>query len=237
MSKGIFGTKVGMTQIWAEDGTAIPVTVVQAGPCVVLDKRTPERDGYSAVRVGFKPTDEKRLTRAEVGVFKKAGIAPMEIVREVRMEPKEAEGLKPGDQIKVDIFHKGQFVDVTGTSKGRGFAGVFRRWHMKGAARDSASSHEHHRHMGAVGQRKTPGKVWKGKRMPGHMGVERVTVQNLQVVEIDPENNLVLLRGAVPGHREGVLEIYSSAKGKPDRAVTAGGGGEAEEKKKPGTKK
>ena len=170
MAKGILGTKVGMTQIFAEDGTTIPVTVVQAGPCVVVDKATPERNEYSSVKVGFKPVDEKRLNKAEAGVFKKAGVPAMNVLAEFRLPPKEADALKVGDQIKVDIFHKGQFVDVTGISKGRGFQGVFRRHHMKGAARDTASSHEHHRHIGAVGQRKTPGKVWKGKRLPGHMG-------------------------------------------------------------------
>jgi large subunit ribosomal protein L3 len=239
MAKGILGTKVGMTQIFAEDGTTIPVTVVQAGPCVVIDKATLERNEYSAVKVGYLPIEQKHLNRVnspEAGVFKKAGVPAMEVVREFRLEPKEAEALKVGDQIKVDIFRKGQFVDVTGISKGRGFQGVFRRHHMKGAARDTASSHEHHRHIGAVGQRKTPGKVWKGKRLPGHMGVERVTIQNLQVVEIDPENNVLLLRGAVPGHKNALIEINPSAKHKADRPVVKAIEGEGDEKKKGGKK-
>ena len=228
MAKGILGTKVGMTQIFAEDGSVIPVTVLQAGPCVVIGKCTPEKQGYSSLRVGFKPVAEKKLTRPEAGVFKKAWEkakldpkdAPfLDVVHELRVDPKEAEAFKVGDQLKVDIFRKGQFVDVIGTSKGRGFQGVVKRWRMKGTARNSASAHEVHRHMGAVGQRKTPGKVWKGKHMPGHYGVERITVQNLQVVEIDVENNLLLLRGAVPGHREALVEVYPSSKGKADRPV------------------
>ncbi len=230
--KGIFGTKVGMTQYFAEDGSAIPVTVIQAGPLTVIGKCTEQKQGYSAIRVGFMPVEEKRLNKAELGVFKKAGVPTMEVVREFRLTAKEVEGLNVGDQIKVDIFHKGQFVDVTGTSKGRGFQGVVRRWHMKGAARDSASSHEHHRHIGAVGQRKTPGKVWKGKHLPGHMGMETVTTQNLQVVEVDLEHNLVLLRGAVPGHNNAMIEINPSAKHKADRAITHVVEGEVEEKKK-----
>ncbi len=233
MSKGIVGTKVGMTQIFAEDGSAIPVTVVQAGPCVVIGKCTEADHGYSAVRVGFKAVDEKSLSKPEAGVFKKAGVKPMEVVHEFRLSPKEVEAFKVGDELKVDIFRRGQFVDVSGVTKGRGFQGVFKRWHMKGAARDSASSHEVHRHMGAVGQRKTPGKVWKGKHMPGHYGVERVTVQNLQVVEVDKDNNLLLIRGAVPGHRDALVEIHPSAKNKADRPVVQKHE-EAEEKKKAG---
>jgi large subunit ribosomal protein L3 len=236
MAKGILGTKVGMTQIFAEDGSAIPVTVVQAGPCIVVDRQTPERNQYSALKVGFLPAVEKRMPLPAAGVFKKAGVPVLKVVREFRLEPKEVEAFKVGDAIKVDIFRKGQFVDVTGTTKGRGFAGVFKRHKMKGAARDSASSHEHHRHMGAVGQRKTPGKVWKGKRMPGHYGVERVTIQNMQIVEVDLENNLLLLRGAVPGHRDGILEIKPSAKGKADRPVIHVEA-EVEEKKKAAAKK
>jgi large subunit ribosomal protein L3 len=236
MSKGILGTKVGMTQVFIEDGSSVPVTVIQAGPCVVIDKRTAERNEYSAVQVGFKATEEKSLNKPEAGVFKKAGAAPMEIVHEFRLSSEELEKLKVGDEIKVDIFHKGQFVDVTGTTKGRGFAGVMKRHNMHGSARDSASSHEYHRHMGAVGQRKTPGKIWKGKHMPGHYGVERVTVQNLQVVDVDLEHNLLLLRGAVPGHREGLIEIRPSVKGKPDMKLVVGGE-EIEEKKKGSAKK
>lgn len=233
MAKGILGTKVGMTQIFAEDGTTIPVTVVQAGPCVVIDKMTEERNQYTSIKVGFQAIPEKRLNKAELGVFKKSGVPAMEVVREFRLPAKDVEALKVGDQIKVDIFRKGQFVDVSGVTKGKGFQGVVRKHHMKGAARDSASSHEHHRHIGAVGQRKTPGKVWKGKRLPGHMGVDNVTIQNLQIVEIDLENNVLLIRGSVPGFKSGVIEINPSAKNLADQPVVKAPE-EVEDKKKAG---
>jgi len=233
VAKGIIGTKVGMTQVFVEDGSSIPVTVVQAGPCVVIGKCTPEKNQYSSVKVGFEPRAEKKLSKAEAGVFKKAGVPTMNVVREFRLSPEEVEAFKIGDEIKVDIFRVGQFVDVTGTTKGKGFAGVVKRWNMKGAARDAASTHEHHRHMGAVGQRKTPGKVWKGKHMPGHLGVEQVTIQNIQVVAVDVENNLILLRGAVPGHREALVEINPCAKKKADKPIVEV---EAEGEKKKGRK-
>jgi large subunit ribosomal protein L3 len=232
MAKGILGTKIGMTQIFVEDGTVVPVTIVQAGPCVVVDKATPERNQYSAIKVGFQEVLEKRLSKAEAGVFKKAGVASFRTVREFRVDAKEAESVAVGGEIKVDIFRRGQFVDVTGITKGRGFQGVVRRWNMKGAARDSASTHEHHRHIGAIGQRKTPGKVWKGKHLPGHYGVERVTIQNLQIVEVDVENQLLLIRGGIPGHKNSLVEINPCVKGRPDRPVVHVEQGEAEDKKK-----
>lgn len=235
MAKGILGTKVAMTQVFIEDGSAVPVTVIKAGPCVVVGKRTLAHNEYTAVQVGFKPIDEKRLNKPEAGVFKKAGVAPQDIVREYRLTEEELATLNVGDQIRVDMFRKGQFVDVTGTSKGCGFAGVMKRWNMHGAARDAASTHEHHRHSGAIGQRKTPGKVWKGKHMPGHMGVEQVTIQNLQVIEVDLENNLLLVRGAVPGKGDGLLSIKASAKGKADKPVSSGPL-EVEDKKTAGKK-
>ncbi len=236
MAQGIVGKKVGMTQIYTEDGTCLPVTVVRAGPCVVIGKCTPDKQGYSSVRVGFEPTDEKHTTQAERGVFAKAGLPPMKIVREFRIPEADVAKLNVGDAIRVDLFRKGQFVDVTGTTKGRGFAGVIKRWGMKGAARDAASTHEHHRHIGAIGARKTPGKVWKGKHLPGHYGVETVTIQNLHVVDIDLENNLILIHGAVPGHRDALVEINPAAKGKKDHAVGGSLGEEVEEKKKSGIK-
>ncbi len=237
MAKGIIGTKVGMTQIYAEDGSSIPVTVVLATPGTVIAKQTQDKNEYSAIKVGFKAVEEKKLNKAELGVFKKAGQPAMGIIREFRLEQAEVDGFNVGDQIKVDMFRVGQFVDVTGTTKGRGFQGVFKRWGMKGAARDAASSHEHHRHIGAVGQRKTPGKVWKGKHLPGHYGVERVTIQNLQVVGVDLDNNLLLIRGAVPGHRDALVSIKPSAKNKADKPVSAGALEEGAEKKKGGKKK
>lgn len=237
MAKGIIGTKVGMTQIFVEDGTSIPVTVVLATPGTVIGKLTPEKNAYSAIKVGFNPVEEKKLNKPELGVFKKAGQPAMGIIREFRLSPEEVEAFNIGDQIKVDMFRVGQFVDVTGTTKGRGFAGVFKRWGMKGAARDATSSHEHHRHVGSIGQRKSPGKVWKGKRLPGHYGVDRVTIQNLQVVGVDTENNLLLIRGAIPGHREALVSIKPSVKGKADKPISQPPIEEGADKKKAAKKK
>jgi large subunit ribosomal protein L3 len=220
MATGLLAKKVGMTQVFTPEGDCIAVTVVQAGPCTVVRRKTADKDGYDAVVLGFDPLDEKherRLTRPEVGVFKKAGTPVFRHLREVRVaDPKLLGELKPGDVLTVDkVFQPNQRIDVSGVTKGRGFTGVVKRWGMKGAARDSASSHEHHRHIGAIGQRKTPGKVWKGKHLPGQYGVDNVTVQNLTVVGIEPEQNVLLVRGAVPGHADGLLFVGTAAKGQP----------------------
>ncbi len=220
MATGLLAKKIGMTQIFDADGDCVPVTVLECGPCTVVRRKTADRDGYDAVLLGFAPVDEKharRLSKAEVGVFKKAGTPVFRHLREVRVQDGKLLGeLKAGDVLTVDkVFKPQQRVDVTGFTKGRGFAGVVKRWRMKGAARDSASSHEHHRHIGAVGQRKTPGKVWKGKHLPGHYGVEKVTVQNLTVAEIEAEKNLLLVTGAVPGHPDSLLFVSTAAKGQP----------------------
>jgi large subunit ribosomal protein L3 len=216
MSKGLIGKKVGMTTVFAEDGTAIPVTVVEAAPNLVFGHRTEERDGYTALQLGFEELDEKkaerRQTKPYLGQFKKKSQKPHRLIREFRVESKELNDFAVGSQVTVALFKKGDRVDVTGTTRGFGFAGVVKRHHMKGAARDSASSHEHHRHMGAVGQRKTPGRVFKGKRMPGHMGVDRRTVQNLTVVDVVPENNLLLISGSVPGHDKSVVIVRPTVK-------------------------
>ncbi len=220
MTTGLLAKKVGMTQIFDADGDCIPVTVLACGPCTVVRRKTAEKDGYDAVVLGFEEVAEnraRRLTKAEVGVFKKAGTPIFRHLREVRAPDGKALGeLKTGDVLTVDkVFKADQRIDVTGVTKGRGFAGVVKRWKMKGAARDSASSHEHHRHIGAVGQRKTPGKVWKGKHLPGHYGVETVTIQNLTVAGIEPAQNLLLVKGAVPGHADGLLFVDTAAKGQP----------------------
>jgi large subunit ribosomal protein L3 len=196
------------------------VTVLACGPCTVVRRKTAEKDGYDAVLLGFDPVDEQhayRLSKPEVGVFKKAGTPIFRHLREVRVDDGKVLGeLKAGDVLTVDkVFKLNQRIDVIGTTKGRGFQGVVRRWHMKGAARDSSTSHEHHRHVGAIGQRKTPGKVWKGKHLPGHMGVERVTIQNLFVAGIEPEQNLLLVTGAVPGHNDGLVFVNTATKGQP----------------------
>jgi large subunit ribosomal protein L3 len=217
---GLMAKKLGMTQIFNADGDCVPVTVLECGPCTVVRKRTQEKDGYHAIVLGYGEVSEKqqaRLSKAEVGVFKKAGTPIFRHLREIRFkDAKGLEAVNAGDKLTVEqVFKMNQRVDVSGVSKGRGFAGVIKRHHMHGAARDSASSHEHHRHIGAIGQRKTPGKVWKGKKLPGHMGVDNVTIQNLTVVGIEAEKNVVLIAGAVPGHNDGLLFVQTSVKGQP----------------------
>jgi large subunit ribosomal protein L3 len=220
MATGLLAKKLGMTQIFTPEGDCVPVTVLEAGPCTVVRRKTADRDGYDAVLLGFGPVDEKhagRLTRAEVGVFKKAGTGIFRHLREVRVKDAKLLGeLKAGDVLTVDqVFKANQRIDVAGVTKGRGFAGVVKRWKMKGAARDASTSHEHHRHVGAIGQRKTPGKVWKGKRLPGHYGTDNVTVQNLTVVGVEADKNVLLVKGAVPGHADGLLFVNTAVKGQP----------------------
>ncbi len=216
MSKGLIGKKIGMTTVFAEDGSAVPVTVVEATPNLVFGHRTEERDGYSALQLAHQELDEKkaerRQTKPHLGQFKKKGQKPHARILEFRVEAKELNDFAVGSQVTVETFKKGDRVDVTGTSRGFGFAGVVKRHHMKGQARNAASAHEVHRHMGAVGQRKTPGRVFKGKRMPGHMGVERCTVQNLRVVDVIPENHLLLISGSVPGHDHSLVVVRPAIK-------------------------
>ncbi len=220
MTTGLLAKKVGMTQIFTAEGDCVPVTVLEAGPCTVVRRKTAEKDGYDAVVLGFGAIDEKhakRLTRAEVGVFKKAGTGIFRHLKEVRVKDAKLLGeLKAGDVVTVDkVFTVSQRIDVSGVTKGRGFAGVFKKWGMKGAARDSSTSHEHHRHVGAVGQRKTPGKVWKGKHLPGQYGHDNVTVQNLTVMGVEPDKNLLLVSGAIPGHADGLVFVNTAVKGQP----------------------
>ncbi len=224
MSTGLLAKKVGMTQIFTPEGDCVPVTVLEVGPCTVVRRKTAEKDGYDAVLIGWGVIDEKhayRLTKPELGVFKKAGTPIFRHLKEVRVKDAKVLGeLKAGDVLTVDkVFKQNQRVDVAGITKGRGFTGVVKKWKMKGAARDASTSHEHHRHVGAIGQRKTPGKVWKGKHLPGHYGNERVTIQNLTVVGIEPEQNVLLVSGAVPGHADGVLFVNTAAKGQPRAKV------------------
>jgi large subunit ribosomal protein L3 len=220
MTTGLLAKKVGMTQIFTAEGDCVPVTVLEAGPCTVVRRKTAEKDGYDAVVLGFGAIDEKhakRLTRAEVGVFKKAGTGIFRHLKEVRVKDAKLLGeLKAGDVVTVDkVFTVSQRIDVSGVTKGRGFAGVFKKWGMKGAARDSSTSHEHHRHVGAVGQRKTPGKVWKGKHLPGQYGHDNVTVQNLTVMGVEADKNLLLVSGAIPGHADGLVFVNTAVKGQP----------------------
>ena len=220
MATGLLAKKVGMTQIFTPEGDCVPVTVVEAGPCTVVRRKTAAKDGYDAVVLGWSVVDEKhahRLSKPELGVFKKAGTAIFRHLKEVRVKDAKLLGeLKTGDVLTVDkVFKANQRIDVSGVTKGRGFAGVVKKWGMKGAARDSSTAHEHHRHVGAIGQRKTPGKVWKGKHLPGHYGTDNITIQNLTVVGIEPEQNLLLVSGAVPGHADGLLFVNTAAKGQP----------------------
>ncbi|WP_293914615.1 50S ribosomal protein L3 [Deinococcus sp.] len=203
--KGILGTKIGMTQIWKGD-RAIPVTVVLAGPCPVVQRKTAATDGYEAVQVGFAPKSEKRITRPQLGHLKKAGVDGVRYLREFRDYAPE------GDTIMVDIFAEGEKIDATGTSKGRGTQGVMRRWNFSGGPA-SHGSKKWHRRPGSIGQRKTPGRVYKGKRMAGHWGVERVTVQNLEVVEVRPGENLILIKGAIPGMTGSLVMLRQAVKG------------------------
>ncbi len=204
--KMIIGRKIGMTQIFDEDGNAIPVTVVKAGPCVVVQKRIPEVDGYSAVQLGFEEIPEKKVNKPLMGHFKKAGVGPFRILKEFRVE--NVDEYEIGQKIDVSIFESGDVVDVTGWSKGRGFAGAMKRWGFRGGPKSHGS--KFHRMLGSVGQHTEPAKILKGKKMPGRYGNERVTVRNLKVVKVDPDNNLVVIKGGVPGARGGLLLIRSA---------------------------
>ena len=207
---GILGIKLGMTQVFVADGTAVPCTVLQAGPCVVVQRRTSEKDGYEAVQLGLvefiKP---QRIAKPMTGRFKKAGVAPMRYVREVRLEDSKEE-TKAGDRVLVDGFKVGEYVDVTGVSKGRGFQGGVRRWHYRGG--DSTHGSMHHRAPGGIGASSFPSRVWPGQHFPGHMGNERVTAKNLKVIKVDTDENLLLVRGSVPGPSGTYIFIHKAKK-------------------------
>jgi len=207
VAKGILGRKLGMTQVFDERGHVVPVTVIEAGPCVVVQKKTPENDGYSAIQVGFGSMRESLANKPLRGHFQKAGIRPLRFLREFRVD--NVESYEVGQQIKVDIFAPGEKVDVTGTSKGKGFAGGIKRHGFQRGPMKHGS--KYHRRPGSLAA-KGPARVFKGRRLPGHMGVERVTVQNLEVVRVDPERNLLVLRGAVPGPRRSLVMIRSAVK-------------------------
>jgi len=210
--KGLIGKKIGMTQVFTEDGNLVPVTVIDVTSCQVVGKRTPEKDGYSAVTLGFGDIKEKRVNKAQSAAFKKANVKPSRHLKEFRVSAEEAAGFNPGDPVKPDMFTKGQLVDVTGVTKGRGFQGVMFRWNFKGTQTKTRGAHEYQRHPGAIGQRKTPGRVYPNKKMPGHYGVEQVTTQNLQVVDVDVEKGLLLVKGAVAGHNQALVYVKPSVK-------------------------
>ena len=209
MKKAILATKIGMTQIFAEDGELIPVTVLQAGPCVVTQVKTMDNDGYSAVQVGFQDKREKLSTKPMKGHFAKADVAPKRYLREFRVEDTDAYNV--GDLIKADVFAAGDKIDVTGTSKGKGWAGVIKRWNF-GRLKETHGSGPVARKGGSIGACSDPSRVFKGKKMAGHLGAEKVTVQNLAVVKVDAENNLIAVKGAIPGPNGGVVIIRDSVK-------------------------
>ena len=208
MKKAILATKVGMTQIFNEDGVLTPVTVLQAGPCVVTQVKTVENDGYAAVQVGFVDTREKLVNKAEKGHFDKAGVAYKKFVREFRLE--NAAEYAPAQEIKADIFAAGDKIDATAVSKGKGFQGAIKRLGQHRGP--MAHGSKFHRHQGSNGACSDPSKVFKGKGIPGHMGAKQITIQNLEVVKVDAENNLLLVKGAVPGPKKALVTIKETVK-------------------------
>lgn len=208
MGKAIIGKKLGMTQYFLENGIALPVTVIEAGPCVVVQKKTEETDGYSALQIGFSDAKSKRISKPLKGHFDKASAAYKTVLKEVKLDNNSE--LSGGDILKADIFSEGDRVDVSGTSKGKGYAGVIKRF---GASRGPSSHGSgYHRGQGSMGAASDPSRVMKGKMMAGHMGHEKVSVQNLEVVKVDVENNLIAVKGAVPGPRGGIVVIKTSVK-------------------------
>ncbi len=209
---GIIGIKLGMTRVFADDGAAVPCTVLQAGPCVVVQRRNKQSDGYDAVQLGLVEfVKAQRISKPMTGHFKKANVAPMRMLREVRLEESNDDS-KVGDRVLVDRFAPGELVDVTGVSKGKGFQGGVKRWHYRGG--DATHGSMFHRAPGGIGASSFPSRVWPGQHFPGHMGHERKTIKNLRVVKVDSEENLLLVRGAVPGPRGGYLLIRKSKRAK-----------------------
>jgi large subunit ribosomal protein L3 len=208
MLKGLIGKKIGMTQIFDENGAAIPVTIIEAGPCYVTQICTAEKEGYSAVQLGFGETKPKRLAAGELGHLKKNNLPPVRILREFRVKDPQ---VNEGDKVSVDLFTVGENVDVIGTSKGKGFAGAVKRYHFRGGPKTHGQS-DRLRGPGSNGSTTTPGRVYKGSRRPGHMGDDRVTAQKLRVVLVDAERNLLGVRGAVPGSRGGIVMIREARK-------------------------
>jgi large subunit ribosomal protein L3 len=207
--KGILGTKLGMTQVFDEQNKVIPVTVIEAGPCVVTQIRTTEKDGYEAVQLAFGAVDPRKVTKPEAGHFAKAGVTPRREVAELRTT--SASSYAVGQEIKADVFNPGEIIDATGTSLGKGTAGVMKRHNFRGFG-DGHGVERKHRTSGSIGNRTTPGRVFKGKRMMGRMGIETVTLQNIKVVKVDAEKNLLLVSGSIPGAIGSTVFIRSAAK-------------------------
>jgi len=216
--EGLIGRKVGMTQVFRDDGVVVPVTVLKAGPCVVVGMRTRHKDGYEAVRLGLvEPFSKSKLTKPRRGMFEKNNLAPLKTLREFRLlgGGDDAGAPKVGDPVKADLFNEVRFVDVIGVSKGKGFAGVMKRHHFRGGAATHGSMF--HRAPGSIGSSAYPSRVFRGMRMGGHLGDDRVTVKNLEVVRVDLDNNLLLVRGAVPGARGALLLIRKARAAKPGK--------------------
>ncbi len=210
MKKGLIGKKIGMTQIFNEEGKVIPVTVIEAGPCVVSQVKTEETDGYNSIQLGFGAIKESKVNKPERGHFTKANIAPARYLREFKVD--SIEDVKVGDELKADIFMAGDKIDIQGTSKGKGFQGVIKRHGQHRGPMGHGSMY--HRRPGSMGSTSTPGRVFKGKKLPGHMGAETVTIQNLEVIKVDLDKNIILVKGSVPGAKGSILKIKSSVKAK-----------------------
>jgi large subunit ribosomal protein L3 len=217
MIEGLIGKKIGMTELFFEDGTAVPATVIVAGPCFVIHKKKQDKDGYEAVQVGFEEIKPRRLNKPLLGHLKKAGVPPLRVIKEFAVLDGKADDYKPGDVIRVDVFKEGDLIDVTGTSKGKGFAGVMKRHGFAGQP-DSHGGMSH-RKPGSIGQHSFPARVWRGLRMAGHMGADKVTMQRLKVVKIDPDKNLIVIKGSVPGPNGGILILKHTTKGRVKSAA------------------
>ena len=208
MNKAILGKKLGMTQLFDANGNVVPVTVIEAGPCVISQKKTIENDGYEAVQIGYGDLKASKVNKPMKGHFAKGDVAPKKVLREFRFD--DISAMNVGDIIKADVFAEGDTVDVRGTSKGKGYAGVVKRWNF-GRLKESHGTGPVHRHGGSLGVI-DPARVFKGKRMAGHLGNERVTVQNLSVVKVDAEKNIIAVKGAVPGPKGGIVVLFDSVK-------------------------
>lgn len=209
MNKAIIGRKLGMTQVFSADGKVIPVTVIEAGPCPVVQVKTLERDGYSAVKLGFGEVAEKELSKPELGLFKKTGVAPQKYLKEFKLD--DADKMEVGSVVACDVFAAGDKVDVSGVTKGHGFTGVIKRWNNH-RLKETHGVGPVHREVGSMGANSSPSRVFKGKKMPGQYGHENVTILNLEVVKVDKERNAVLLKGAVPGPVKGIVYLRNSVK-------------------------
>ena len=209
MGKAIIGRKVGMTQLFAEDGKVIPVTVIEAGPCPVVQVKTTETDGYTALKLGFLDAKEKAMNKPDLGQFKKAGVKPCKVLKEVRLD--SVEGYNVGDEVKADVFAAGDRVDASGVTKGHGYTGVIKRWNQH-RLKETHGVGPVHREPGSMGANSSPSRVFKHKKLAGQYGVENVTIQNLEVVRVDAQRNAILVKGAIPGAKGSVVTLKTSVK-------------------------